>query len=83
EEYKAPRQTKSEREAHKRIGLLQGLGKFQGKAMRGLSKKVDSLTTMVKKMALQITDLQKKSKHSPSSSEERGTLRRSGSTRMA
>ncbi|KAG7567995.1 Ribonuclease H-like superfamily [Arabidopsis thaliana x Arabidopsis arenosa] len=71
EEYKAPRQTKSEREAHKRIGLLQGLGKFQGKAMRGLSKKVDSLTTMVKKMALQITDLQKKSKHSPSSSEER------------
>ncbi|KAG7552296.1 hypothetical protein ISN45_Aa06g028960 [Arabidopsis thaliana x Arabidopsis arenosa] len=83
EEYKAPRQTKSEREAHKRIGLLQGLGKFQGKAMRGLSKKVDSLTTMVKKMALQITDLQKKSKHSPSSSEERGTLRRSGSSSMA
>ncbi|KAG7572499.1 Retrotransposon gag domain [Arabidopsis suecica] len=73
EEYKAPRQTKGEREAHKRIGLLQGLGKFQGKAMRGLSKKVDSLTTMVKKMALQITDLQKKSKHSPPSSEERGT----------
>ncbi|KAG7559383.1 Integrase catalytic core [Arabidopsis thaliana x Arabidopsis arenosa] len=83
EEYKAPRQTKGEREAHKRIGLLQGLGKFQGKAMRGLSKKVDSLTTMVKKMALQITDLQKKSKHSPSSSEERGTLRRSGSSSMA
>ncbi|KAG7556813.1 Reverse transcriptase domain [Arabidopsis suecica] len=83
EEYKAPRQTKSEREAHKRIGLLQGLGKFQGKAMRGLSKKVDSLTTMVKKMALQIIDLQKKSKHSPSSSEERGTLRRSGSSSMA
>ncbi|KAG7594089.1 Retrotransposon gag domain [Arabidopsis thaliana x Arabidopsis arenosa] len=83
EEYKAPRQTKSEREAHKRIGLLQGLGKFQGKAMRGLSKKVDSLTTMVKKMALQITDLRKKSKHSPSSSEERGTLRRSGSSSMA
>ncbi|KAG7536922.1 hypothetical protein ISN44_As13g008450 [Arabidopsis suecica] len=83
EEYKAPRQTKSEREAHKRIGLLQGLGKFQGKAMRGLSKKVDSLTTMVKKMALQITYLQKKSKHSPSSSEERGILRRSGSSSMA
>ncbi|KAG7559399.1 Retrotransposon gag domain [Arabidopsis thaliana x Arabidopsis arenosa] len=83
EEYKAPRQTKGEREAHKRIGLLQGLGKFQGKAMRGLSRKVDSLTTMVKKMALQITDLQKKSKHSPSSSEERGTLRRSGSSSMA
>ncbi|KAG7559384.1 Ribonuclease H-like superfamily [Arabidopsis thaliana x Arabidopsis arenosa] len=54
-----------------------------GKAMRGLSKKVDSLTTMVKKMALHITDLQKKSKHSPSSSEERGNLRRSGSSSMA
>ncbi|KAG7529671.1 hypothetical protein ISN45_Un76g000010, partial [Arabidopsis thaliana x Arabidopsis arenosa] len=39
EEYKAPRQTKGEREAHKRIGLLQGLGKFQGKAMRGLSRR--------------------------------------------
>ncbi|KAG7599392.1 hypothetical protein ISN44_As06g035760 [Arabidopsis suecica] len=83
EEYKAPKQTKGEREAHKCIGLLQGMGKFQGKAMRGLSKKVDSLTTMVKKMAIQITELQKKSKNSPPPTEQRGTLRRSGSTSIA
>ena len=81
--YVAARQSRSERAAHQRVGMLQGLAKFQGKVFKGLSKKVESLTHAVKEMGLQIKDLQRKHKSPPPSSERDRVLRRSDSTSMA
>ena len=81
--YVATRQSRSERAAHQRVGMLQGLAKFHGKVFKGLSKKVESLTHAVKEMGLQIKDLQRKHKSPPPSSERDRAVRRSDSTSMA
>ncbi|CAD5327270.1 unnamed protein product [Arabidopsis thaliana] len=81
--YVATRQSRSERAAHQRVRMLQGLAKFHGKVFKGLSKKVESLTHAVKEMGLQIKDLQRKHKSPPPSSERDRAVRRSDSTSMA
>ncbi|CAD5324664.1 unnamed protein product [Arabidopsis thaliana] len=81
--YVATRQSRSERAAHQRVGMLQGLAKFHGKVIKGLTKKVESLTHAVKEMGLQIKELQRKHKSPPPSSERDRVVRRSDSTSMA
>ncbi|CAD5318405.1 unnamed protein product [Arabidopsis thaliana] len=63
--YVATRKSRSERAAHQRVGMLQGLAKLHGKVVKGLTKKVESLTHAVKEMGLQIKELQRKHKSPP------------------
>ena len=81
--YVATRQSRSERAAHQRVGMLQGLAKLQGKVAKSLTKKVESLAHAVKEMGLQIKELQRKHKSPPPSSENDRVVRRSDSTSMA
>ena len=80
--YVPTRQTRSERKAHKRVRMLQGLAKFHGKVFKGLSKKVESLTHAVRDMGLQIKELQRRNKPPSPLAERDRVLRRSDSTSM-
>ncbi|CAA7061339.1 unnamed protein product [Microthlaspi erraticum] len=65
EEYEAPRMNPSVVAAHKRIGLLQKLTKWQGKAMDKMQKSMDKMVSKIKSLEKKVSGSSSKKKKAP------------------
>ncbi|CAA7044085.1 unnamed protein product [Microthlaspi erraticum] len=65
EEYEAPRMNPSIVAAHKRIGLLQKLTKWQGKAMDKMQKSMDKMVSKIKSLEKKVSGSSSRKKKAP------------------
>ncbi|CAA7044052.1 unnamed protein product [Microthlaspi erraticum] len=64
-EYEAPRMNPSVVAAHKRIGLLQKLNKWQGKAIEKMQKSMDKMVSKIKSLEKKVSGSSSKKKKTP------------------